>query len=95
MRDGRFRQDLLRRFAACRIGVPALRQRPADLAAIIERLVAEMGAPPRSFTQPALTVLAALPWAENIDELAGVLEKVLAGAGAIVTRKTCSRSPPA
>jgi DNA-binding NtrC family response regulator len=87
VRDGRFRQDLLRRFAACRITLPALRQRPGDLAAIIERLVADTGGAPRSFTQPAITVLAALPWARNIDELAGVLEKVLEGAGAIVTQE--------
>lgn len=87
VRDGRFRQDLLRRFAACRITLPALRQRTGDLAAIIERLVAEMGGAPRSFTQPAITVLAALPWAQNIDELAGVLEKVLEGAGAIVMQE--------
>lgn len=87
VRDGRFRQDLLRRFAACRITLPALRQRAGDLAAIIERLVAETGRAPRSFTQPAITVLAALPWAQNIDELGSVLEKVLEGAGAIVTQE--------
>jgi DNA-binding NtrC family response regulator len=87
VREGRFRADLLRRFAACRITIPPLRQRPGDLPAILERLVRDGGGAPRTFTQPALTVLSVLPWVQNIDELAGVLVKVLAGAGAIVTQE--------
>lgn len=87
VRDGRFRQDLLRRFASCRVMVPALRQRTVDLGAIIERLVADAKEARRAFTQPAITVLAALPWARNIDELDGVLAKVLATAGDIVTQE--------
>lgn len=87
VREGRFRQDLLRRFAACRLVLPPLRQRAGDLAAIVERMVAEMGGAPRSFTQPAVTVLAALPWTGNLDELNDVLAKVLGHAGAIVTQE--------
>jgi two-component system, NtrC family, nitrogen regulation response regulator NtrX len=87
VREGRFRPDLLRRFAACRIVVPPLRQRVGDLAAIIERVVADLGGAPRSFTQPAVTVLAALPWTGNLDELAAVLGKVLVRAAAIVTQE--------
>jgi DNA-binding NtrC family response regulator len=86
-REGRFRRDLLRRVSASRILVPPIRQRPSDLPAIVERMVSLVGGPPRSFTQPAMTVLAALPWAENFDELAGVLGAVLAAAGAIVTQE--------
>lgn len=85
--EGRFRADLLRRVGACRITIPPLRQRPGDVPAIVERLVREAGEAPRTFTQPALTMLAALPWAHNIDELAAVLGKVLAGAGRIVTQE--------
>jgi DNA-binding NtrC family response regulator len=87
VRDGRFRQDLLRRFNAGQIAVPALRQRPGDLEAIIDALVAGVNGGPRSFTQPAVTVLAALPWTQNLDELAGVLDKVLASAGAIIRQE--------
>ena len=43
VRDGRFRADLLRRFGSCRITIPPLRQRPGDLASIIDRLMAEAG----------------------------------------------------
>jgi two-component system nitrogen regulation response regulator NtrX len=86
VRDGRFRQDLLRRLAACRIAVPPLRHRASDIAAIVEQLSAVSGAP-RSFTQPAITVLSALPWTGNLDELAAVLERALQSAGPIVTQE--------
>ena len=90
VREGRFRPDLLRRFSACRITLPPLRQRPADLAVIIERLVTDMRGAPRTFTHAAVTVLAALPWSENFDELADVLGKVLAHAGEVVTQEDCA-----
>jgi two-component system nitrogen regulation response regulator NtrX len=87
VREGRFRADLLRRFAACRITIPPLRQRPGDVASIIDHFIEDAGGQSRMFTQPAMTVLAALPWAQNIDELVAVVTKILAGAGAIVTQE--------
>jgi two-component system nitrogen regulation response regulator NtrX len=87
VREGRFRQDLLRRISVSRITVPSLRQRSGDLEVLIERLVAESHAAPRTFTQPAVTVLSALPWTQNIDELSGVLAKVFESAGAIVRQE--------
>jgi two-component system, NtrC family, nitrogen regulation response regulator NtrX len=87
VRDGRFRADLLRRFDACRITIPPLRQRPGDLASIIERALHELDGRSRKFTQPAITVLAALPWGQNFDELVSVLTRVVAGPGAIVTQE--------
>lgn len=86
-RDGRLRDELLRRFRHCVIRIPPLRHRPSDLAALIERLAGLAGAPARTFTQPALTVLAALPWPRNIDELAAVLSGVLASAGPLVRQE--------
>jgi len=77
LREGRFRSDLARRFAAGTVAVPPLRQRPGDLGAIIDRLVADRTGTRRSFTQPAVTILAALPWPRNIDDLAAMLERVL------------------
>ncbi|MBA3888854.1 MAG: sigma-54-dependent Fis family transcriptional regulator [Acidobacteria bacterium] len=86
-RDGRLRDDLLRRFQQSIIRIPPLRQRPADLAVIVERLVKAAGAPARTFTQAALTVLAALPWSRNIDELAATLGPVLSSAGPTVRQE--------
>jgi two-component system response regulator HydG len=87
VRDGRFRHDLLRRLQATTMTIAPLRQRPADLAALIDHLVAEAGVRPRAFTRPALTVLAALPWTDNIDELAATVAKVLASAGDTVRQE--------
>lgn len=84
---GRFRQDLLRRFQGCHISVPPLRQRPSDLGAMIERLVEDATGGPRAFTQPAITVLAALPWPANVDELAAVLARILASSGPVVRQE--------
>lgn len=92
VRDGRFRQDLYRRLTADRITIPPLRQRPADLGEIVTALIAVAppqadGRPAPTFTQPALTVLAALPWTENLDELAGLLARLLRQAGPIVRQE--------
>jgi DNA-binding NtrC family response regulator len=90
VRSGRFRQDLYRRLSANQIAVPPLRQRPEDLAAILDALLAglaESGVQPRTFTQPALTVLAALHWSDNIDELADLLPRILRHAGPVVRQE--------
>jgi two-component system nitrogen regulation response regulator NtrX len=87
VRDGHFRQDLARRLGACLVTVPPLRQRTGDVAEIIDRLVRDSIGGSRSFTQAALTVIAALPWAGNIDELAVLIEKVLQTGGQSVTQE--------
>ena len=90
-RDGRFRAELLRRFGPMPVAIPALRQRPEDLPAIVHRLAAELsaaaGKPAPSFTQAALTVLAAVPWSGNLDELRVTLERVLRGVAGTVIRQ--------
>ena len=85
--EGRFRPDLLKRFASGRIIVPALRERPGDLRAIVDRVLRDRGEGDRTFTQPALTTLAALPWPRNLDELVEVLTAIAGDAGDIVTQE--------
>jgi two-component system response regulator HydG len=78
-RGGRFRTDLLRRLATCRILIPPLRQRTSDIPDII-------GAMPlhgTAFTGQVLTVLVSLPWTGNIDELVAVVTRVAAAGGSI------------
>jgi DNA-binding NtrC family response regulator len=87
-RDGRFRADLLRRFGALPAIVPPLRERAEDMRAIVHSLAsqiaAESGRPKPAFTQAALTMLAAMPWPGNLDELRATLRRVLpAVAGTI------------
>jgi DNA-binding NtrC family response regulator len=80
-RDGRFRPDLLRRFGAMPIVLPPLRLRPEDLPAIAARIVSDVAGARKtpSFTPAALTVLAAMPWTGNVDELRTTLTRVLRG----------------
>jgi DNA-binding NtrC family response regulator len=80
-RDGRFRADLWRRFAAHQVTLPPLRTRPEDLAVIVRQLAAEIsaaaGRPAPTFTHAALTVLAAFQWPRNVVELRAALERIL------------------
>ena len=90
-RDGRFRADLWRRFAAQQVTLPPLRTRPEDLAVIVQRLADEIsaaaGRSAPTFTQPALTVLAAFQWPANIVELRGALERILREAPGAMVRQ--------
>jgi len=78
--DGRFRADLLRRFGAVPVSIPSLRQRPEDIEPIVSRVASELcaasGRPKPDFTPAALTMLAALPWPQNVEELRGALARV-------------------
>jgi DNA-binding NtrC family response regulator len=89
VREHRFRPDLYRRIATSRIDLPPLRDRLQDLPALVSRIVREYGerhgGPGRSFTNAALAVMCALPWAGNLAELRGVIQGALAqSADAVV-----------
>jgi len=90
-RDGRFRTDLLRRFGPAPTVIPALRQRPADVSAIVKHVIVDlaeqMDRPAPAFTPAALTMLAAMPWARNVDELSAMLASTLARTDAPVVRQ--------
>lgn len=90
-REGRFREDLLRRLAI-RIPVPPLRRRSEDIPAVLERLAGETGCP-FDFTGQAITVIKSLPWPGNIDELAGMLAR-LAGTAETIKAETVLASLP-
>lgn len=81
VREGRVRADLHRRLAAQELIVPPLRARPGDFAALVpalaEAISRGLDRPVPTFTQSALTVLAALPWRRNVQELEGLLERIL------------------
>jgi DNA-binding NtrC family response regulator len=82
--EGQLRADLLRRFGRPHLVLPPLRGR-SDFADVLRGAVAEQCAgdrrTPPAFTQAAVTVLAALPWPGNLDELRRTLNRLLRGAG--------------
>jgi DNA-binding NtrC family response regulator len=80
VRDGRFREDLFYRLNVLPIRVPALRERRADVPALVEVLGEDMaqrsGEAPPELLPDALALLAGQHWRGNIRELRNVLEQV-------------------
>jgi len=79
---GRFRSDLYYRLAVVKIAVPPLRQRPEDIPAIVEKMVAALGVDARvrdSLKDPEfLAQLRAAAWPGNMRELRNHLERCAA-----------------
>jgi transcriptional regulator with PAS, ATPase and Fis domain len=79
VREGKFREDLYYRLNVLPIRVPALRERRADIPALVEVLAEDIGlrsgsAPPELSAQ-ARELLSAQHWRGNIRELRNVLEQ--------------------
>jgi DNA-binding NtrC family response regulator len=68
-----FRADLYERLAVCVLRVPPLRERPQDLAAIAEHLLAHAEVGHRELSEGALGLLRAQRWPGNVRELRNVL----------------------
>jgi len=89
--DGRFRQDLYYRISAFPIHLPAVRERPDDIALLVEsilqRIDSTQGIAGRKFSiaSDALARLHAYSWPGNIRELRNVLDRacLLADDGVI------------
>jgi DNA-binding NtrC family response regulator len=78
---GRFRSDLYFRLAVVKIGLPPLRARAEDIPALVDELLAQIGAPPeaaaRLRTPYFLGTLRHGTWPGNIRELRNHLERAL------------------
>ncbi len=83
VREGRVRDDLVRRLSVIRIDMPPLRNRREDIPALanyfLRQICADRRIPPKTMSRPALALLAALPWRGNAAELRIVLEAVAGG----------------
>jgi transcriptional regulator with PAS, ATPase and Fis domain len=81
VREGNFREDLFYRLNVLPLRVPPLRERPGDIAALVEVLGEDMalrsGSQPAELSSEALALLAAQVWRGNIRELRNVLEQAL------------------
>jgi two-component system, NtrC family, response regulator AlgB len=79
VKQGRFREDLFYRLNVIQIEVPPLRERPEDVAALAERLLAFHGRNNHrsysGFTNDALQALARYAWPGNVRELSNVVER--------------------
>jgi DNA-binding NtrC family response regulator len=72
VREGKFREDLFWRLNVLSIHVPALRERPADIALLVEHFAGGLTVSPE-----AMARLTAHPWPGNVRELRNVLERAI------------------
>ncbi len=76
---GTFREDLYHRLAVFPIRLPPLRERPADILPLAERLLRQaaidLGRPPLQLSEEARARLMASPLRGNIRELKNILER--------------------
>ena len=83
VRGGRIRDALFKKISVVRIEMPSLRQRRDDIPALanffLREICAEDGVPPKTLSRAALTLLAALPWRGNAEELRSLLSSVVQG----------------
>jgi transcriptional regulator with PAS, ATPase and Fis domain len=79
VREGKFREDLYYRLNVLPIRVPPLRERRADIPALVEVLAEDMalrsGSAPPELSAQAIALLSAQTWRGNIRELRNVLEQ--------------------
>ena len=79
--EGRLRRDLYDRLSLIRLELPPLRQRREDVPFLANHFLKEIcrahGAPIKTLTRSALTLLAALPWRGNAPELRALLERLV------------------
>ncbi len=79
--EGRLRRDLYDRLSLIRIELPPLRQRREDIPFLANHFLKEIcrsnGAPLKTLTRSAVTLLSALPWRGNAPELRALLERLV------------------
>lgn len=68
VREGSFREDLYYRLQGATLQVPALRDRKADLQALVSHFLGELGSSLR-ITRECWSLLEAYPWPGNVREL--------------------------
>jgi len=76
--EGRFQPELFKRLTGSRINLPALRDRPEDIPALVAHFaqqVASRTGRPISITPQALILLSGHPWPGNVRELKQVVER--------------------
>jgi two-component system nitrogen regulation response regulator NtrX len=79
--EGRFREDLYFRLNVVPIHLPALRERPEDIAPLVrhfaETFCRESNYRPKAFAAGAIDALSRLPWRGNVRELRNAVERLI------------------
>jgi transcriptional regulator with GAF, ATPase, and Fis domain len=79
--EGKFREDLYYRLNVFPITMPPLRERPGDIASLVDHFVGKYarstGKTVRGADAAAIASLAAYPWPGNVRELENVIERAL------------------
>ncbi len=96
--QGRFREDLLFRLNVLPIHIPPLRERPEDVAPLVQhfaaRQQARLGRAVR-FDAGAVQLLAVYPWPGNVRELANLVERLaILATGDTITADDVTRVVP-
>ena len=76
VKRGEFREDLIYRLNVVHLIVPPLRERPEDLAPLIDHIKKRHGAS-MTFSEEAMRLLATYPWPGNVRELQNVIEQLV------------------
>jgi DNA-binding NtrC family response regulator len=94
---GRFREDLYFRLNVIEIEVPALRDRPEDVAPLAAALLARFAPPdgPKALSAEARAALQEHPWPGNVRELTNRLQRAaLVARGPAITPDDLGFGPP-
>jgi transcriptional regulator with PAS, ATPase and Fis domain len=88
--QGGFREDLYYRLAVFDIALPPLRDRPEDVALLVESFLEEIGRsvgrPAAGISQEVKETLVAYPWPGNVRELRNAIERaVILCEGGLIT----------
>ncbi|MEP6690723.1 MAG: sigma-54 dependent transcriptional regulator [Gemmatimonadaceae bacterium] len=79
-RDGKFREDLFFRLNVIPMTIPALRDRPDDIVALVQHFAAlyrsRSGRPAPTWSDGALAALRRYRWPGNVRELANIVERL-------------------
>ena len=81
VKEAKFREDLFWRLNVFPIRLPALRERPGDVPALVAHVLRGHGAPPERVTPAALRQLESYSFPGNVRELEHTLERALILAG--------------
>ena len=87
VQQGTFRSDLYFRLAVVELTLPPLRDRPDDVAPLVEAALADFGGDP-SLAEGLTRTFTGKPWPGNARELRNAVQRWLADADAIVGAET-------